>query len=81
MKPYITGKDKNKSLHVEVWEAVHGPVPSGHIVHHIDEDKSNNTRLVRSGGNTTVLSCRYFEGTSLAPLEGSDPPTTGFRVR
>lgn len=33
---------KRKRLHVYVWEYYNGPVPSGHQIHHIDEDKSHN---------------------------------------
>lgn len=29
-------------LHRDVYEDAHGPIPDGHDVHHIDEDKRNN---------------------------------------
>ena len=28
-----------------VWEVIYGPIPSGYVVHHIDEDWSNNLPL------------------------------------
>jgi hypothetical protein len=31
-----------KALHVEIWKSIHGPVPPGHHVHHIDENPGNN---------------------------------------
>lgn len=30
------------SLHRAIYEARHGPIPKGHVVHHIDHDPSNN---------------------------------------
>lgn len=33
----------NSGEHVKVWEAAHGPVPEGYLVHHKDHDKSNNS--------------------------------------
>lgn len=30
------------SLHKYIWEQAHGPVPDGHIVHHINHDKLDN---------------------------------------
>lgn len=29
-------------LHRAVWASVHGPIPAGHHIHHIDEDTANN---------------------------------------
>lgn len=29
-------------LHRHVWERNHGPIPDGHHVHHLDEDRANN---------------------------------------
>lgn len=29
-------------LHQEVWKSVHGPIPRGHHIHHIDENTHNN---------------------------------------
>lgn len=31
-----------RRLHVDVWEAHNGPVPAGHHVHHIDQNRRNN---------------------------------------
>lgn len=31
-----------KRLHVAIWERANGPVPHGHIVHHLDGDRLNN---------------------------------------
>lgn len=28
--------------HIYVWEQVNGKKPKGYVIHHIDEDKSNN---------------------------------------
>jgi hypothetical protein len=30
-------------LHREVWKAAHGPIPDGHLIHHIDGNPLNNT--------------------------------------
>ncbi len=30
-------------IHRAIWESVHGPIPSGYVVHHIDHDKANNS--------------------------------------
>lgn len=41
---YWRSTDKKHSpLHVAVWEAANGPVPEGFEVHHIDENKDNNS--------------------------------------
>jgi hypothetical protein len=29
-------------IHRVIWESAHGPIPDGHVIHHIDHDKSNN---------------------------------------
>ena len=42
---YLSSKKidgKRKRLHVFVWEAANGEVPSGYEVHHIDQNKDNN---------------------------------------
>jgi len=36
------GNGKKTSLHVAVWEYHNGPVPEGHVIHHIDDDPLNN---------------------------------------
>lgn len=36
-------KGKTKLEHVRIWEAVNGPIASGLIVHHKDENRLNNT--------------------------------------
>lgn len=33
---------KRERLHRFVWESVHGKIPSGAHIHHVDEDKDNN---------------------------------------
>lgn len=33
---------RRKRLHVYVWELIHGEIPKGYQVHHIDHDKNNN---------------------------------------
>lgn len=35
----VYGKDH---LHREVWKSAHGPIPAGHVIHHIDGDPGNN---------------------------------------
>lgn len=30
-------------LHRHIWEAANGPIPDGYDIHHIDENKTNNT--------------------------------------
>lgn len=37
------GPKKIKRMHIYVWEKHNGQVPKGHIVHHIDGDKGNNS--------------------------------------
>ena len=42
---YLSSKKidgKRKRLHVFVWEAANGEVPSGYEVHHVDRNKDNN---------------------------------------
>lgn len=39
-KTRVSGK--TKSIHKKVWEDAHGPVPDGYLVHHINEDKTDN---------------------------------------
>ena len=31
-----------EALHREVWKSVHGPIPEGHHIHHVDHDAGNN---------------------------------------
>ena len=33
---------RHRLIHRACWEAYHGPIPDGHIVHHIDQDRLNN---------------------------------------
>ena len=40
--PYKRLKQYNRDEHVIVWEAEHGPVPPGHVIHHVNEDKRDN---------------------------------------
>ncbi len=43
---YLSSKaigNKRKRLHVYVWECERGEIPEGHSVHHIDENKANNS--------------------------------------
>lgn len=35
-------KITTKRLHVYIWEQYNGPVPKGHVIHHLDENKRNN---------------------------------------
>lgn len=40
----IRGKDgrwKTRYLHRLIYEQAHGPIPPGHDIHHLDEDKAN----------------------------------------
>lgn len=30
------------ALHREIWKDAHGPIPDGHVIHHIDHDPLNN---------------------------------------
>lgn len=47
----------HRFIHRAVWESVNGPIPDGHIVHHIDHDKTNNNvdnlTLMRPGDHTS----------------------------
>ena len=36
-----TNKERNM-LHRDVWEFHNGPIPSGHDIHHLDENRANN---------------------------------------
>lgn len=60
---YLSSKNingKRKRLHVYVWEKNNGPVPKGCHVHHLDENKDNN-----SIENLKLLSAsdhEYFHG-------------------
>lgn len=40
LRRFVGGKLRLQ--HVLVWEAAHGPVPPGHSLHHINEDKTDN---------------------------------------
>lgn len=42
---------KQRLLHRDVWSSVHGDIPEGWHVHHVDHDKSNN-----EPGNLKVMS-------------------------
>ena len=33
---------KNRQLHRVIWEEHHGPIPDGHLIHHVDGDPGNN---------------------------------------
>jgi hypothetical protein len=33
---------KKYQLHRLIWELAHGPIPMGHVIHHVDHDKGNN---------------------------------------
>src|SRR4051812_46118431 len=33
----------SRALHRDIWERENGPIPSGHIVHHKDENPLNNS--------------------------------------
>lgn len=35
-------KRDSRSLHQQMWIDVHGPIPKGHCIHHIDHDSGNN---------------------------------------
>ena len=37
------GRRVNKRVHRMVWEHVNGKIPKGYIIHHIDENKKNNS--------------------------------------
>ncbi len=39
--PYTGAPTRYKFKHLIVWEAVHGPVPPGHVLRFVDGDKSN----------------------------------------
>ena len=42
---YLISQDregKNCRVHRACWEAYHGPIPKGHIVHHVDSDRQHN---------------------------------------
>jgi hypothetical protein len=45
MGRYQNRSDKNRRSrgeHCIVWETANGPIPAGHVIHHIDEDPRNN---------------------------------------
>jgi hypothetical protein len=78
-----------RSLHRDVWESVHGPIPEGHHVHHKNNDWDRN--------DIDDLEClsssdhrRLHAGTSTEPLiadplspggaiADAEPPDNGFR--
>ena len=39
---YVCTSGDRKRLHVAMWEAEHGEVPDGCVVHHIDWNKNHN---------------------------------------
>lgn len=39
---FLSSKAPRKRIHRAVWEHYHGEIPQGFLVHHIDQDKSNN---------------------------------------
>ena len=38
----VPGDRRLRMEHVVVWEAFHGPIPEGHEIHHVNEDKLDN---------------------------------------
>lgn len=49
----VYSKHKNHLAHRYIWEQINGPIPKGHIIHHIDGDKFNN--------NISNLQCMTIE--------------------
>jgi hypothetical protein len=43
---YLVTNSRNKTapiaVHRRVWEAAHGPIPAGHVVHHLNGIKTDN---------------------------------------
>lgn len=40
---YYLNSTHRERIHRAVWEYYNGPIPDGYAIHHIDEDKSNNS--------------------------------------
>lgn len=89
------GKGKSVQTHVMVWEALNGPVPKGHVVHHRDHNHFNNvpenfelmTASAHSAhhrrfGRKFDNTCPSFQAARLAGIERSkaDPVITAKRA-
>ena len=51
------GKGTQKMTHLAVWEAIHGPVPKGHVVHHRNhihfDNRPDNLELMTASGHSS----------------------------
>ncbi len=63
---YLSAKklgDRRKRLHVYMWETENGAIPKGYSIHHVDEDKSNNSidnlRLMTTRSHTKHHALEY----------------------
>lgn len=60
---YYLNSTIRKRLHRFVWEYYNGPIPKGYVVHHIDEDKSNNAienlELMKLGSHSRLHLSEY----------------------
>lgn len=55
---YLRKPDTRTYLHRDIWESVHGPIPSGMVVHHLNENKLDNNianlEIIFSGAHTSM---------------------------
>lgn len=55
---YYLNSTHRERIHRAVWEYYNGPIPDGYAIHHIDEDKSNNSienlQLISKSAHATL---------------------------
>ena len=82
-KKRLTANGKMRREHLCVWEAAHGPIPKGYVIHHIDgnghnNDLSNLTMMTVSDHLALHHKLRR-EGTD--PVDRNDPLVAADRAR
>ena len=69
--------------HRLIWESLHGPIPKGYVIHHIDGNSKNNDpsnlRLMKHGEHVALHHQLRREGND--PVDASDPDVIEDRAK
>lgn len=65
---YYLNSTHRERIHRAVWEYYNGPIPGGYAIHHIDEDKSNNS----------IENLRLISRSEHATLHGNERAATNY---